>query len=280
MSHGFKCLLLLLSTGGSSPPAVVNKEKKEHKVGLLTTYKYSKQAHYSATSTTVSYSVACRTRGLITSKRIQPSVTLTTVCPLLTSLWVGQPMLIQPYASCYPLTSSVAFQPTVTVPYWQATGCSVTSVLFYGRAKVGRRCWISGCPYRPGRLTQKTATAVTGGGVPIRKKVVVTAPTYHHWRATLRAASPGPLHTLGKSWHYLPTTSRQWDCSLTPTHRTRYRMRPGGLSLRGDGLSIGPRTKAHLAGVKGPGEDQRRPKIVTNCIVSVQPLEYRTRFPS
>lgn len=43
-------------------------------VGILTTYKYYKQARYSATSTTVSYSVAYRTRGLITSKRIQPSV--------------------------------------------------------------------------------------------------------------------------------------------------------------------------------------------------------------
>ena len=104
----------------------------------------------------------------------------------------------------------------------------------------------------------------------------------HTTIGVLRSVQRPQVHSTpwGLSWHYLPTTSRQWDCSLTPMHRTRYRMRPGGLSLRGDGLSIGPRTKAHLAGVKGPGEDQRRPKIVTNCIVSVQPLEYRTRFPS
>lgn len=66
------CLIVILKR--RSPSQHKNK-KKEHKVGLLTTYKYSKQARYSATSTTVSYSVAMRTGGLLTSKRIQPSAT-------------------------------------------------------------------------------------------------------------------------------------------------------------------------------------------------------------
>ena len=54
----------------------------------------------------------------------------TTVCPFLTSLWVGQPRLIQPYASCYSLTGSMTFQSKLTLPYGQATHFSVTSVLF------------------------------------------------------------------------------------------------------------------------------------------------------
>ena len=66
------CLIVILKR--HSPSQHKNK-KKEHKVGFLTTYKYSKQARYSATSTTVSYSVALRTGGMLTSKRIQPSAT-------------------------------------------------------------------------------------------------------------------------------------------------------------------------------------------------------------
>ena len=40
----------------------------------------------------------------------RPQIALTTICPFLTSLWVGQPRLFQPYTSCHSLTGSMTFQ--------------------------------------------------------------------------------------------------------------------------------------------------------------------------
>ena len=70
----------------------------ETEEGFLTTSKPIKSVLFSH-PTNVSYSLAFLGVGLITDKRIQTSVIYITVCPLLTSLTVGQPWLFQPYTS-------------------------------------------------------------------------------------------------------------------------------------------------------------------------------------
>ena len=103
---------------------------------------------------------------------------------------------------------------------------------------------------------KKTATAVTGGAHP--KKVVVTAPTYHHWLATLRAASPSPLHTLGivlaLFTHHLTTVGLL-------THPNASHTLPGapwGAFIKGWRLSIRSTDRGSPCGLtfmSGPGKD-------------------------
>jgi len=134
---------------------------------------------------------------------------------------VVQPLLFQPYASCYPLTHSSAFQhkmrylmgrlPIVRPQVFflkdgpENWGCGIT--LLRCRWKTGRNNEAQTWTLRQFTNDRNKRAEITGGKmVPIQKNVV-TAYTFHNWPITLRAASPSPFHTLEKSWyiyiHYL-----------------------------------------------------------------------------
>ena len=163
-------------------------------------------------------------------------------------------MLIQPYASCHPLTTHGPLQGPLHVPYGQATHCSVTSVLFYGRAMSGRRCWLSSLLILTRTSDPKNGNSRNGGAHP--KKVVVTAHTYHHWLATLRAASPSPLHTLGM---VLALFTHHFTTVGLLTHPNASHTLPGapwGAFIKGWRLSIRPTGRGSPCGLtfmSGPG---------------------------
>ena len=68
-------------------------------IGFLTTYKTKHYAHYSVTSLRVSNSLSLnRWEECLPPTGYRPQY-ITTICPVLTSLTVGPPWLIQLYAS-------------------------------------------------------------------------------------------------------------------------------------------------------------------------------------
>lgn len=140
---------------------------------------------------------------------------------------------------------------------------------------LGRRCWLSSLPILTRTSNPKNGNSRNGGAHP--KKVVVTALTYHHWR--LRSVQRPQLRSTrwGIPGIWLSNPSRDWTCSHSPMPRLRYRKRPGGLSLRGGGLSVRPEGRGSpRCGPLHSGENQGA-NITTNRIVSVRPLELRTR---
>ena len=161
---------------------------------------------------------------------------------------VVQPLLFQPYASCYPLTHSSAFQHKMRylmgrLPIVQSQvfflkdgpenwGCGIT--LLRCRWKTGRNNEAQTWTLRQFTNDRNKRAEITGGKmVPIQKKCghgLYIPQLANHAPCSVSKSVPHP----GEILVYLyPPPHDDGLAHALRCHRTRYRIRPRGLTLRG-----------------------------------------------